>query len=821
MPTPLTLTSPEITARLERMSLAEKVRLLTGRDFWTTWPVESAGLRRLLVSDGPSGVRGEVWDERSPSLNLPSATALSSSWDPALARRYGTVTAQEALRKGVDVVLGPTINLHRSPLGGRHFEAYSEDPLLSGDIAAAYVAGVQECGVGATPKHYVANDYETDRFTASTEVSERALRELYLLPFEKAVTEGGAWLVMSAYNGINGTTATEHDLLRTPLTTEWGFDGVVISDWTAVRSLRSAEAGQDLVMPGPDGPWGDALLAAVRAGTIPEEVVDEKVRRLLLLAARVGGLDKVEAQRVEVADVDGRAFAREAAAEGTVLLANDGVLPLTADALTRVAVVGHNAALARTQGGGSATVVPERVVSPLDGLRAALPDAEVAWAMGAVVQQGIAELPADRIVNPSTGRPGARMRFLDADGRELFAEDRFATSLTYFGGAAPTTTAARVELTTRWTPDRDGEARLGFSAAAHGSLAVDGSVVLDATPLAQGDDLGAAILSPGSASAAVAVAAGVPLELTLTVDLPGSDVALTGLLRVVLGTEPDARDPEALLAEATSLAADAQVAVVVVGTSSEVESEGFDRTDLRLPGRQDDLVRAVVATGTPTIVVVNAGSPVELPWRHDVAAVVLTYFGGQEMGHALADVLLGLREPGGRLPTTWPATLADAPVQDVTPQDGRLEYREGIHIGYRAWLRHDAEPAYPFGFGLGYTTWAVGDLTAPDAVEAGDAFEVTLTATNTGERAGKTVVQVYLSRARSDVDRPARWLAGHAVVRAAAGASVRVTVPVAARALAHWSDDGWAVEPGAFRVHAGADVLRLPLAADVVVTSAG
>ena len=243
------------TALIAVLTLEEKVRLLTGRDTWSTWPIERIGLRSMVFSDGPSGVRGPLWDERSPSLNLPSATALASSWDPEIARRYGNVSAQEARRKGVDVVLGPTINLHRSPLGGRHFEAFSEDPWLTAELAAAYVMGVQENGVGATVKHYVANEYETERFTASSEVDERTLREVYLRAFEKAVVEARVWVVMSSYNSINGVTASENDLLETPLNSEWGFDGVVISDWTAVRSVAAASASQDLAMPGPEGAW--------------------------------------------------------------------------------------------------------------------------------------------------------------------------------------------------------------------------------------------------------------------------------------------------------------------------------------------------------------------------------------------------------------------------------------------------------------------------------------------------------------------------------------------------------------------------------------
>ncbi|WP_167542531.1 glycoside hydrolase family 3 protein, partial [Streptomyces himastatinicus] len=404
--------APDARELLGRLTLAEKVKLLTGRDFWSTWPLEKIGLRSILMSDGPSGVRGPVWDEREPSLNLPSATALSASWDDALAYRYGAVIAQEARGKGVDVALGPTINLHRSPLGGRHFEAFSEDPLLTGHLAAAYVRGIQDNGVAATPKHYIANDYETDRFTASTEVSERTLREVYLLPFEKAVTEARAWAVMSAYNAVNGVTATENDLLETPLNSEWGFDGVVISDWTAVRSTHAARAAQDLEMPGPRGAWGDALLAAVESGAVDEADIDRKVLRILILAARVGALEGTKAVEPTTAD-SGAGFAREAAAEGMVLVRNTGgVLPLDPGAVTRIAVIGHNADRARTQGGGSATVVPEEVVSPLDGIRAAFPDAEVEYALGAVVQEGIAELPLDALTNPATGEPGLRVRFL-------------------------------------------------------------------------------------------------------------------------------------------------------------------------------------------------------------------------------------------------------------------------------------------------------------------------------------------------------------------------------------------------------------------------
>jgi beta-glucosidase len=705
----------------------------------------------------------------------------------------------------VDVVLGPTINLHRSPLGGRHFECFSEDPELSAELAAAYVRGLQDNRVAATPKHYVANDSETDRFTVDVQVDERALRELYLAPFERAV-EAGAWSVMSAYNAVDGVTMTENDLLETPLNSEWGFDGVVVSDWTAVRSLDSIPAAQDLAMPGPAPAWSD-LVEAIREGRVDEADLDRKVLRILLLAERVGALEGVEP--ITPAPVDGIAFVREAAAAGSVLLANDGILPLDPSGVTRVAVIGHNALDARTQGGGSATVLPEHIVSPLEGIRTAFPAATVTYEIGAVVQEGVAELPLETIVNPVTNQPGVRVAFLDADGSELFAEDRRATALVWFGGDAPVEAASTLRLDTVYTPTSTGEVLLGFAGANPGRVFVNGELVLDDNPVITGTDLGAAFLNPPSITARVAVEEGTPLELRadFAIDSGG---ALAGALSATFGIAPDDADPAELIAHAVASAAAADVAIVVVGTNSKVESEGYDRDSLDLPGRQDDLVRAVVQANPRTIVVVNAGSPVALPWADQAAAVLQGYFGGQQFGAALADVITGAVEPGGRLPTTWPATLADVPVTDVTPADGVLTYTEGIHIGYRAWLKADAEPAFPFGHGLGYTTWSWGV-----AQRDGDAVEVTLA--NAGDRPGKQVVQVYAERKDSAVERPERWLVGFAVVEAQPGETVTARVEVPPRRLAHWTGE-WTVEPGAYTLKAGASVVDLPLALEWTVS---
>ncbi|ALE07477.1 beta-glucosidase [Arthrobacter sp. ERGS1:01] len=801
-------TDARLRALAEGLGLEQQVALLTGADVWSTRTIPEIGLDRIVLSDGPSGVRGEDFDERHDSISLPSASALGATWSLDVARRYGQVLGQEARRKGVHAVLGPTINLHRSPLGGRHFEAFSEDPALTATLAAAYVDGVQSMGVGATPKHYLANESETDRFTVDSVVAERPLRELYLAAFEDAVAEAGAWLVMSSYNSINGTTASENDLLETPLSTEWGFDGVVVSDWTGVRSVQAANAHQDLEMPGPAGHWGPVLVAAVKDGRVPREKITEKVTRILRLAARVGVLDGFAPAVTELpAGLDGVALARETATRGAVLVRNEnGLLPLDASTLSRVAVIGHNADQARTQGGGSATVLPKHNVSPLEGLRSALPGAAIHYSRGAKVAEGLQEFPRGELHNPVSDVPGVRVTFLDAAGAELSGEDRLASHLIWFGVGIPEG-AATIRVETVWTAPTAGVHTVGIGTVGGVRLSLDGVDVFDAELTDDTNVLGAALFSPPQRTFQVTTESGGKVALTAVYQLPASQsIPLTAIL---LGEETVVADPAAEIAEAVENARTADVAIVVVGTNSAIESEGFDRSDLDLPGHQNELVEAVAAVNPRTVVVVNAGSPVLMPWRDKVDAVLLGWFGGQEFGAAIADVLLGAAEPGGRLPTSWPAALEDVPVLNTTPSNGRLVYEEGIHVGYRAWLKQQATggaaPAFPFGFGLGYTTFELGTPTVPAAVPTGAEVSVRVPVSNTGARTGRAVVQVYLARTDSAIDRPVRWLAGYADTVLDAGASGSVEIRIPARAFAHY-EAGWQQEPGTFEVLAGLHV---------------
>lgn len=799
-----------IESLLGELSLEEKVLLLTGQDFWSTWPLEKIELRSMVLSDGPSGVRGPVWDERSPSLNLPSPTALASSWDRSVAYRYGEVAARAAIEKGVDVVLGPTINIHRSPLNGRHFEAFSEDPVLTADLAAAYVRGLQDSGVAATPKHYVANDSETDRFTVDVRVDDRALHEVYLATFEKPVVEGGAWTIMSAYNSVNGDTMTENRLLTDPLEAEWGFDGVVISDWTAVRTLESAHSAQDLVMPGPDGPWGETLVEAVQSGEIPEEKVDEKVRRLLRLASRVGALSSISGVErplvsEETAEQDVH-FAREASAEGTVLVRNDGILPLE-PGLARIAVSGQNAASARTQGGGSATVIPTRTISPLEGIIASFPASEVTYNVGAISDFELFPIPLDQMSNPMTGRPGARVELVGEDAKTIYVEDRLTSTFTYFGGDAPVDDLKTFVFTTNFAPEEGGNLELGVEGAGVSRVYLDDVLLAEQVRSQEGLDLGAALLSPPEATVEVSVEPRVTYRLRVELDVALMEGSLQSSLGVTIGTRRASRPAEQLIAEAVAAAAEADVAVVVVGTSSVVESEGFDRDSLRLPGDQDALVRAVARVNPKTVVIVNAGAPVEMPWSEEVAGILIPYFGGQELGGAVAEILAGDREPGGRLPTTWPAQLSDCPSPQVTPDRGALAYEEGIHVGYKGWLRGGIAPACPFGFGLGYTDMTL-DLLGTEGSFADDNLVVRLHAKNVGDRHGKAVPQVYVEMPDSSVDRPARWLVGFEATHLDAGQEEEILIPIPRHAVEYW-DGKWVFEEGEYSIRAGWNVSDL------------
>ncbi len=631
-----------MTTRIDATTLStdEQLSLLSGADFWRTRALPEHGIPAVMMADGPHGLRAQL--EATDHLGLassvaatcfPPAATLASSWDLHLVHEVGEAVGREARALGVDVVLGPGMNIKRHPLCGRNFEYYSEDPLLSGLLASSAVRGIQSAGVGACVKHFAVNNQEHRRFVIDAIVDERTLHELYLRGFEVAVRASAPHMVMAAYNRINGDHATDARwLLTDTLRERWGFDGVVVSDWGATADRAAGvTAGMDLEMPGGAG-TEPALRAALAAGSLDPAHVALSAQRVIDLAVRAQDSRATQAPTMAELLDPHDALARRAAAASSVVLTNDGTLPLTPG--TRVALIGAFAEHPRFQGSGSSLVTPTRLTTARAALEAA-----------------------------------------------------------------------------------------GFT---------------------------------------VSFAAGYePVR-----------------------SRPDA----ALVAEAAAVAASADVAVVMVGLPGIAESEGFDREHLALPAQHDALVAAVAEAQPRTVVALSVGSPVLLPWRDDVAAILLSYLGGQASGGALADALLGVIEPAGRLAETWPAAQHDVAADPYFPGDlAQVHYREGVFEGYRHATTAGVAPAFTFGHGLGYgsSDWGPARVSAP-TVEPGGSLTISVEVTNPGERPRAEVVQVYAHDRSGVVLRPRRELVGFARALIEPRSTVTVEVEVTAESLRFW-----------------------------------
>jgi len=785
--------SDDLAPLVKSLDLPAKVRLLTGASAFTLHPAPAIGLGELRFSDGPTGVRGLKFSGGRVVSLFPNATLLASSWDPNSLYEVGALLAEEAMAQRIHVVLGPTINLHRSALGGRLFEAYSEDPLLTGKLAAAYVRGMQDNGVAACLKHLIANESETDRNTVDSVVDEATLRELYLLPFEIAALDADAWSMMAAYNDVNGHPATEQDhVINEVVKGEWGYSGLVMSDWFATKSAApAANGGLDLVMPGPDGPWGDALVGAVREGLVAEAVIDDHLSRLLRLAQRVGALGTERSWPSSLPNPDS-AVRREQltrlAASGMTVLRNEGdVLPL--DRSARVALIGRHALETIDMGGGSAQVNPPYQVDVATGLTALLGAGAVTVVDGVDVRTR--PVPSRVLTDPVSGADGIRVTLYDAAGAVL--EERFCPQSKTMVGMDDDFpgTVASIRLAGRI--GAGGPVELGVLGV--GSWTVgDLSFSLEAG----GNGFGEEVLTPPLRTDRFEVAAGALFEATVALTAP------MGLFGLIGHNAP--RATVDVIDDAVRAAAAADVAVVVVGLTEEQETESVDKSTLRLPGAQDALVEAVAGAARRTVVVVNAATPVLMPWLSRVDAVLWAGLPGQEGGHAIAAALLGDIEPAGRLVTTFPVADGAAPAWSVTPSEGKLAYAEGTFIGYRGHYAGRApEPAFWLGHGLGYGKWEYSDVR----LVTGDAPAITATVRNVGSRRSREVVQVYLRP--TEADEPIR-LVGWSTVTVDPGQSARVTVQTDSRLWRKWDTEtsSWTrlADGGTFLVARGLGDIR-------------
>jgi beta-glucosidase len=782
--------SERVDKLITDLTLDEKAGLAAGVDLWHGPGAPRLGVPALKVTDGPSGARGEQWSGR-PSANFPCGTALGATWNVDLVREVGTRLGVEARRKQAHALLAPTVNIHRHPLAGRNFECYSEDPHLSARMAVAYITGVQSQGVGCTVKHFVANDSEFERMTISSEVDERTLREISLVPFEAAVKDAGTWALMTAYNRVNGPYCSEHAELIAMLRDEWGFDGLVMSDWYGTHStVPAANAGLDLEMPGPPQFFGDKLADAVRAGEVRESVLDDKVHRLLAFIERTGRLDDEPAPEECIDDPVDRTIARRAASESFVLLRNEnGALPIASTAKT-LAVIGPNADAMVIQGGGSARVTPHAPVSPLAGLRARYDgtDVEVVHERGcySFKRTPILEAPVLRdtlTVEYYAGRERA--------GAPVHTEDSARGLFTYIGPVGhgvPEQFSLKAGGTI--VAPESGEWTFTLVQVGRARLTIDGEVVVDNwQPTGRSD----AFMGFGSSEAAgtIELRAGEPHTLEVEFVPPG------GLGGLEIGCRPPS--PPDLMERAVALARRADAVVCIVGTDNDWETEGNDRESMQLPSPQDELIRAVASVHPATVVVVNAASPVDMSWHNEVGAVLQAWFPGEEWGNALADVLSGDVSPSGKLPTTFPVRIQDTPAFTNYPGErGQVRYGEGVFVGYRWYDARAIEPRYCFGHGLSYTTF---DLGPP----SWDGKELRVRVTNTGAVRGAEVVQCYVHDSEASVARPPHELKAFTKVWLDPSESREVVLALDDRAFAFWDVDAhdWCVEPGTFELRVG------------------
>jgi beta-glucosidase len=799
---------------LSQLTLKEKISLLSGKDNWNTMPVERLGIPSITMTDGPHGVRASdisTGRKLGPATSFPTGISMGASWNPEFIERVGAALGEETRGMGCHILLGPCVNIVRSPLGGRNFETYSEDPYLAGRIGVAWVKGLQSQNIGASLKHYACNNQEINRTRSSSQVDERTLREMYLPAFEAVVKEASPWTVMTSYNKINGVYASENPkMLKNILKGEWAYKGVVITDWGANHStIDSKNAGLDIEMPGPAKYFGSFLADAVQNWQVEEAEIDASVRRILSMIVASGVMNQTNTNPPgSVNTIEHQALARELAEESIVLLKNDGqILPLQPDRIQSIAVIGPNAAEGRIGGGGSSFVEPPYRISPLEGLQERAGETiEIRYAKG-----------CDNNTIPPTITPDF---FTPPDGEGIGLKSEYFNNTDFSGEPVATGTDPKVEGFFFGAPPTPGVSADAFSIRWTGTLRVPESglytfilgntdlcrLYIDNTLLLENDrgqvPTETIFEDPAKITAAASyeMEAGraYPIKVEFT-RVFSEDVSVLRLMYL-----PPVQDEDPIAA-AVEIARTSDVAVIFAGMPTGFESEGDDRPDMDLPGPQTDLIRAVSAANPNTIVVVNAGAPITMPWLDTVPAVLEAFYPGQEGGHAIAKILFGDVNPSGRMPITFPHRLADNPAFMHYPGEREVHYGEGLFVGYRYYDMKDVEPLFPFGFGLSYTNFEYSGLQVPSDVKAGEDVILKVTVKNTGSHAGKETVQVYVADKKSSLMRPQKELKGFQKIQLEPGESRTINFVLDQRALSFYNPaiKNWVAEPGTFEIMVG------------------
>ncbi|RPI29066.1 MAG: hypothetical protein EHM70_16060 [Chloroflexota bacterium] len=803
---------------LQQLTLREKISLLSGKDAWHTVEIERLGIPSLTMSDGPHGVRAnnpEAGRMAGPTTAFPTGVVMASSWDTRLVERVAAALAEETRAMGCDLLLGPCVNIVRHPLAGRNFESYSEDPYLAGRIGIAWVNGLQGKKVGASLKHYACNNQEIERSRGNSEVDERTLREIYLAQFEAIVKETQPWTVMCSYNRINGLYASEHDyLLNEILKNEWGFEGVVVSDWGANHTIvESVRGGLDLEMPGPAKYYGSLLLEAVTNWQIEEEAIDEAARRMLRMVLRSGKMDAEPLPAGSVNTPEHRQVARELAEEAITLLKNErGLLPIDVNKVDTLAIIGPNASDLVVSGGGSAFVLPHTRISPLDGLQSRLGDqTEIRFEPGC---DNFVQLPGIRseyLSSPAGQSNGLLGEYYD--NTSLAGEPevkRHDSKLDFWWFSKGPT--GRSQYSVRWTgrlkAPGSGRYTIEVLHTATARLYLDGKLLFEGTAPEQ------IHYNPMRSSAAVEMAAGQVYDLRMEYIKDTEDEYANIRLRFAFTPLPEQDDR---LTRAIEAARTSDMAIVFIGNPEGYETEGMDRPDIELPGGQNELVFRVIEANPNTVVVLNAGAPVSMPWLESVPALVQMYYPGMDGGSAIARVLAGDVNPSGKLTVTYPKRLEDNPAfENCCVRNAReVIYGEGIFVGYRYYEARKVEPLFPFGHGLSYTSFVYSALQAPGVVKTGETVRVSVTVKNTGPVAGKEVVQLYVADRKASVPRPVKELKGFAKVALQPGESQVIELELDERAFSFYDPyrSTWVAEPGEFEILVGSSSADIRLKA--------
>ncbi|WQF77170.1 Putative glycoside hydrolase, family 3, glycoside hydrolase family 3 domain, immunoglobulin [Colletotrichum destructivum] len=832
VPAPSKVAIFDVEDVLSKLTLHEKAELLSGIDFWHTQSVPRLGVPSIRLSDGPNGVRGTRFFNGVAAACFPCGTGLAATWDTALLEQAGNLMGLEARAKGVHVLLGPTVNMQRSPLGGRGFESFSEDPVLAGLCASSVVLGIQSTGVQAAIKHFVANDQEHERMAVSSVVTERALREIYLMPFQIAVRDAHPASFMTSYNKVNGTHVSEDEnLLQNVLRGEWKWEGLVMSDWYGTYStVEALEAGLDLEMPGPSRWRGQLVNHAVSSKKLLPDTIDQRVRAVLKSVQRAVATGIPEHAEEEGRDLpETAALLRQIAGDSVVLLKNEKkTLPF--HKTKTVLIIGPNAKVATYCGGGSATLRPYYAVTPFEAISKKAQN--VIYSPGCHAhkmlpilgprlrteggQAGVTFNAFDKPESDTKRKPVDTIHLIDTN---MYFADYYHPALTedlWWG-----------EIEASYTADDTGPFEFGLCVHGTARLYVDGELLIDNETVQRG---GGSFFNVGTVeeTGILHVVAGQTYKIKVifasgaaskvkdaegVVSFGGGGVRIGGA---------EVLDADKEIDRAAELAKSVDQVVVCVGLNADFEQEGHDRQHMSLPGRTDELISAVAAANPSTTVVVQSGTPVAMPWAASVSAIIQAWYGGNETGNAIADVLFGDTNPSGKLPLSFPIRVEDNPAfLNYRSDNGRVLYGEDVFVGYRYYEAVKRAVLYPFGWGLSYTSFVINGLhVLHEFVDGDEKLLVRGVVSNEGEVLGSEVIQVYVSPCNPSVSRPSKELKGFTKVRVSAGASASVQVLVSKKyALSFWDEPRrkWVIEAGNYDIFVGPNSVETHLAATISV----